>query len=105
MTGFTQIGGVGMARRFAGCNRIVVTTGAGAYDLGVIHISGCHRRPTGWKHRVTGIALVSAVNVCCTFSTGRHTVVAGKTVTHKATVIHCRGWRPSRSVMTGIAFQ
>ena len=96
MTGITGVAAVDMIDAFTLGNTVVMATEAGADHLAVIHGAGGHRRPTGREYRMTGIAVVRAVNVRTTLAAGGSAVMAGETVVNKAGMIH-------RSRQPGIA--
>ena len=88
-----------------------VATGAQTVDLGVIHPVRGHRRPKGGELVVAGVTNIAGIDMGRGLTTGGNTVMTGKTICHKCTVIGssatttARSPKPGQRGMTNIAFR
>ncbi len=83
MTGVAHISGINVVRSFTGGDRTIMATGTGSNHLRMIHRPRLYRCPGCWEYCMAGVALIRAIDVVGTLTTGRHTVMTTDTVTHK----------------------
>ena len=96
-----------MCRALTTGNHTIVTTYTASNNLCMIHLGRRNGRPGFRPHGMTGLTRVRCIDVCCTLTTGDHTIVTARTRADHCGMINggrrhrCPGsWKIS---MTGIA--
>lgn len=107
MTGVTAIGGVDVRSALATGRDAVVTRGAAANNLAVVHQCVDQRRPRrGWR-QMTAVAIIGTADMCATLAAGRSAIVTTDAGANDLGMVYrsrsqrkpgCRGW-----LMTGVA--
>jgi len=82
-----------------------MTTETGTDYLGMINRIRGNWSPCCRKYCMARVTQIGRINMVCTLTTGRHTIVTGNTVINKAGVINSRYLQPVRCVMAIITFQ
>ena len=106
MAGIAHIRTVDVPCNLAAGGNTVMTTGAGAQYLTVIHRAGRYRRPGSGKFLMAGVAQIRAIDMTAALAAGSGAIMTRDTVANERGMIRCDAANrcPARCIMAGIAF-